>query len=267
MRKHWKLTMALGVLIALSVAAIASGAAKPNQASTVVVGNLKLTFNGGFTPTVLPKKTLAPIALSAEGTIASTDGTHIPALTEAIIETDKNGAINVKGYPKCTAGKLQSQDSSHAKAICKSSLVGTGKTTAEVEFPESKPILVNSELLVFNGGEKAGVTTLFIHAYFSAPVTGAIVTTVKIKKIHNGRYGLLSTATIPKIAGGSGSVKSFSLKIDKKFTYKGKKVSILSAKCPDGKLQAHVKANFKNYKTSENITASTEILRTCTGKG
>ena len=71
------------------------------------------------------------------------------------------------------------------------------------------------------------------------PVPAAIVTTVKIKKIHNGRYGLKSVATIPKIAGGSGSVTSFSLKIDKKFTYKGKKVSVLSAKCPDGKLQAH----------------------------
>lgn len=267
MRKHLKLTMALGVLIALTAAAIASGAATPNKPSTVRVGNLELTFNGGFSPTVLPKKTLAPIGLTAEGKIASTDGTHIPALTEAIVETDKNGAINVKGYPTCTAGKLQSQDSEHAKKICKSSLVGTGKTTAEVEFAESKPLDVPSELLVFNGGEKGGVTTLFIHAYFNNPIPGAIVTTVKIKKIHKGRYGLESIASIPKIAGGNGSVKSFSLTINKKFTYKGKKVSILSAKCPDGKIQAHVKANFKNYKTNENVSASTEILRTCTGKG
>jgi hypothetical protein len=267
MRKHWKLTMALGVLIALSVAAIASGAAKPNQPATVQVGNLKLTFNGGFSPTVLPKKTLAPIALKAEGKIASTDGTHIPALTEAVIETDKNGAINVKGYPTCTAGKLQSQDSAHAEAICKPALVGTGTTTAEVEFAESAPIDVPSKLLVFNGGVKGGVTTLLIHAFFNKPVPGAIVTTVKIKKIHNGRYGLLSTATIPKIAGGSGSVKSFSLTIDKKFTYKGKKVSVLSAKCPDGKLQAHINAKFLNHKTNETTNASTEILRTCTGKG
>jgi deazaflavin-dependent oxidoreductase (nitroreductase family) len=61
------------------------------------------------------------------------------------------------------------------------------------------------------------------------------VTTVKIKKINKGRYGLLATASIPKIAGAAGSVTSFSLVVDKKFTYKGKKVSVLSAKCPDGK--------------------------------
>lgn len=267
MRKHLKLTMALGALIALAAAAIASGAVTPNKPSTVQVGNLKLTFDGGFSPTALPKKTLAPISLKASGKIASTDGTHVPALTEAIVETDKNGAINVKGYPKCTSGKLQSQDSKHAKAACPNALVGNGKVVAEVEFPESKPIEVPSELLVFNGGEAGGVTTLYIHAYFSAPVTGAIVTTVKIKKVHHGRYGLESIASIPKIAGGSGSVKSFSLTINKKFTYKGKKVSVLSAKCPDGKLQAHVDAKFKNYKTNELTNASTEILRTCTGKG
>jgi hypothetical protein len=267
MRKHLILTTALVAMIALTVAGIASGAATPNKPSTVKVGNLELTFNGGFSPSTLPKKTLAPIALTAEGKIKTIDGTHPPALKEAVIETDKNGAVNVKGYPTCTSGKLQSQDSAHALAICKSSLIGTGTTNIEVEFAESKPIPVKSKLLVFNGGEKGGVTTFFIHAYITVPTPAAVVTTVKIKKIHNGRYGLLSTATIPKIAGGSGSVTAFSLKIDKKFTYKGKKVSVLTAKCPDGKLQAHVTATFFDYKTSQTTKASTEILRTCTGKG
>jgi hypothetical protein len=84
---------------------------------------------------------------------------------------------------------------------------------------------------------------------------------VKIKEIHKGRYGLLSVASIPKIAGGAGSVSSFRLKIDKKFTYKGKKVSILSAKCPDGKLQAHATGVF-----ADGTKISTEFIRTCTGK-
>lgn len=259
MRKYLILTMALGVLIALTVAGIASAGNKP---VTVRQGNIELTFNGGFSPSVLPKKTLAPIALTAEGKIKTVDGTHPPALKEALIETDKNGAINVKGYPTCKSGQLQAQDTAHAQKICGPSLVGSGKTNIEIAFAESKPVPVTSKLLVFNGGEKGGVTTLFIHAYITVPVPSAVVTTVKIKKIHNGRYGLLSTASIPKIAGGSGSVTSFSLKIDKKFTYKGKKVSVLTAKCPDGKLQAHAKAIF-----SDGTSAEAEILRTCTGKG
>ena len=39
-------------------------------------------------------------------------------------------------------------------------------------------------------------------------------------------------------------------------------MSVLSAKCPDGKLQAHGTAVF-----SDGTKASAEIIRTCTGKG
>jgi hypothetical protein len=261
MRKYLLLTTAVVALIALTVAGIASGAAKPNQPSTVRVGNLELTFNGSFSPSTLPKKTLAPIALTAEGKIKTLDGKHPPALKEALVETDKNGAVNVKGLPVCKSGQLQSQDTKHAEAICKSAIIGSGTTTIGIEFAEQPEIDAHSKLVVFNGGVKGGVTTFFIHAYITVPTPAAVVTTLKIKKIHNGRYGLLTTATIPKIAGGSGSVKSFALKIDKKYNSGGKKVSVLTAKCPDGKLQAHITAKF-----ADGTSASTEILRTCTGK-
>jgi hypothetical protein len=259
MRKYLMLTMALAVTIALTVVGIATAGNKPQK---VVVGNLELTFNGGFSPKALPKKTPAPIALTAEGQIKTLDGTHPPALKEFLVETDKNGFVQTKGFPACTSGKLQSQDTAHAEAICKSAIIGTGKTEVEIAFPESKVVPVTSKLLVFNGGTKGGVTTFFIHAYITVPVPSAIVTTVKIKKVHHGRYGYESIASVPKIAGGSGSVKSFALTINKKYTYKGKKLSILSAKCPDGKLQAHGTAVF-----ADGTRASASIVRTCTGKG
>lgn len=252
------LAAVVAVVAALSAVAVVSAAGDKESA---VVGNIEFSAGGGFSPKALSKTKQTPIALTAEGKIKTLDGTHPPALKEVLIETDKNGAINVKGYPTCKSGQLQSQDTSHAKAACKSALIGSGKTTATVEFAESKEILVPSQLLVFNGGEKGGVVTLYIHAYFSKPIPGAIVTTVKIKKIHKGRYGLLSTASIPKIAGGSGSIANFQLKIDKKFTYQGKKVSVLTAKCPDGKLQAHATGVF-----TDGTKISTEFVRTCTGK-
>lgn len=259
MRKYLMLATALTALIAVSVAGIATAGNKP---VTVEAGNLVFTFNGGFSPKKLPKKKLAPISLSASGKIATKDGSHPPALREAIVETDKNGAVNVTGFPTCTSGKLQSQDTAHAEAICKKAIIGKGTTEVEIAFPEQKPIRVPSKLLVFNGGSKGGVTTFFIHAYITVPTPAAIVTTVKIKKIHKGRYGLLSIASVPKIAGGSGSVKSFSLTINKKYTYKGKKMSILSAKCADGKLQAHATAVF-----DDGTRAAASIIRTCTPTG
>jgi hypothetical protein len=246
----------------LLVGLVGVGSATADKPVTVEAGNLVFTFNGGFKPKALPKKKMAPISLMAQGKIQTKDGTHPPALKEAIVETDKNGTINVKGLPVCKSGQLQSRDTKAAEKACRKSIIGTGRTTVEVQFPEQPPIDVDSKLLVLNGGQKGGTTTLFIHAYFSAPVTGAIVTTVKIKKVKNGRYGLKSVASIPKIAGGSGSVKTFNLKISRKYRYKGKKVSVLSARCRDGKLQAKATAVF-----ADGTRATGGIVRTCNSRG
>jgi hypothetical protein len=252
------LGVALVWVVALSIA-VNAGAETP---TVVKAGNLELTFNGGFTPRALSKTKPTPIKLNVSGKIATLDGTHPPALKEFLLETDKNGGVDVKGLPTCKAGQLQARDTKSAEAACKSALIGTGQTTVEVAFPEQKPVPVTSKLLVLNGGEKGGVITFYIHAYFTAPVTGAIVTTVKIKRIHKGRYGIESIASIPKIANGAGSVTSFNLSIDKNFTYKGKKVSVLTAKCTDGKIVARGEAVF-----SDGTKAKAGVVRTCTPKG
>jgi len=250
MRKHLIMTVALGALIAVIVAGVAI-AEKPVH---VKAGNLELTFNGGLTPKAVSKTKLTPVTLNISGKIRTLDGTHPPAMKEVLFEADKNTGIDVKGLPVCTAAKLQSQDTAHAKAICRTAIIGNGQATAEIAFPEQPPIPARTEIVAFNGGFKGGVTTIFIHAYLTVPTPAAIVSTVKIKKIHNGRYGLGSVTTIPKIAGGSGSVTDFNLTIDKK--------GVILEKCPDGKIQAHAIAVF-----ADGTRASAEVIRTCTGKG
>jgi hypothetical protein len=253
MQKRLTCVLALAALIAVSLVtvAFAGGGEKP---VTVRAGNLELTFNGGFSPTVLSKTKPTPIKLNVSGKIATVNGEHPPALKEFLLETDKNGAVSVKGIPTCKSSQLQSQDTKHAEAICRPAIIGTGTTDVQIAFPEQAPIPANSKLVVFNGGERAGVITFYIHAYITVPTPAAIVTTVKIKKIHKGRFGSESIASIPKIAGGSGSVTSFSLAITKK--------GVLTLKCPDGKVQAHGTAIF-----ADGTRASAEVIRTCTGKG
>jgi len=251
MRKYLMLTMALVGLLAVSVAGMASAAG--GGPVTVEAGNLKMTFNGKFTPSTLPKKKAAPIMLSASGKIETKDGSFPPALKEVVIETDKNGGIDTKGVPVCKSGQLQSRDTKAAEKACGPAIIGKGKTLVGIKFPEQNEIPVKSPLLVFNGGTSGGKTTLFIHAYITVPTPAAIVTTVKIKKIHKGRYGLLSVASIPKIAGGNGSVREFSLTVGKQKT--------LFAKCPDGKLQANASAKFADGTTIKNAG----IVRTCKG--
>lgn len=260
MRKRLIPILALGMVAAVVVGGVA--VAKKYPPTIVKAGNLEISLNGGFSPTALPKNKKVPITLNIEGKLATIDGKHPPALKEVIVETDKNGEVNAKGLPACTSGKLQAQETSKAEAICKSSIIGEGVTDAEVEFPEQAPFVAHSKLLAFNGGVQGGTTTIFIHAYFKAPVSGAIVTTVKISKVHNGRYGLKSIATIPKIAGGYGSVQSFKLTFHRSFTYKGKKQGYLLLQCPDGHINAKATSVF-----SDGTKLTGSFVRSCTPKG
>jgi hypothetical protein len=249
--------------LVLALAGIALAKKKGvNEPIKVIVGNLELTANGSFSPTALPRSRRAPITLHVNGRIRTLDGTHPPAVREVVIETDKNGAINAKGLATCTAGKLEATTTAAALAACKASLVGEGKTDVEVEFPEQPPFIAKSKLLAFNGGVKGGTTTVFLHAFLTSPVSAAVVTTVKVSRIHKGRYGLRSVASVPKIAGGAGSPISFSLEVGRTFTYKGKKQSYLLAKCPDGHLNAKGVGVF-----SDGSRLAGSLVRSCTPKG
>jgi hypothetical protein len=248
-------SLLVAAALCIAAVALASGIAAAEKPVKTVVGEIETEFNGGFTPKVLSKKKSSPIVFNISGKIRSLDTVepHPPALKEFLLEGDKNATIDVKGIPVCKSGRIQATDTAAAKKACGPALVGTGKTEAGIKFPEQREILVHSDLLVFNGGFKGGVTTLFIHAYFSTPVNGAIIATVKIKKVHHGRYGLESVTTIPKIANGSGSVKSFNLTLKK---------GLLEATCADGHLNARGTAVFAN-----GLKASGEVVRPCTGKG
>jgi len=257
-----RLTLVLSVAALLVLTVVGLALAKGEKPIVVTVGNLRLTANGNFSPTALPRSKFAPITLNLSGKIETLDHTHPPAVREVIIETDKNGTINAKGLPVCTSGKLQAQTTAKARAICKPAIVGEGTTQVEVAFPEQRPFVIKSELLVFNGGVSGGKTKVFVHAYLSSPVSAAVVVPVTVSRIHHGRYGLKTVAKVPKIAGGYGSPLSFSVKVGRKFTYKGKRQSYLLAKCPDGHLQAKGVGIF-----SGNVRLAGSLVRTCTPKG
>ena len=255
MRKHLLLIMALGALMALAVASVAIAA----KDTVVKAGKITLVIDGssGVTPKALSKTKFTPIKFTAAGGISTDDGSQPPALKEVLLNT-KNASVETKGFPACTSAKLQATSTAAAKKACGNAIIGTGNTTVSVKFEEQEPIPAQSPLLVFNGGTAGNTTTFYIHAYLTKPLVTAIVTTVKIKKVGNG---LKTITTVPRIAGGNGAVQKFSLTIDKKYTYKGKKISVLSAKCVGGKITADVTANFY-----DGPPMKAQVLRTCTSK-
>src|SRR3954471_11693150 len=119
-----KTTLVLSALL-LTAALIATASAQ-----TVRVGNLVITINGGVTPKKLPKATPAPIKLRVNGSLATADGTHPPALKTLFLQFDRHGQLNTKGLATCTTGKLQSTLTAQAKSACGDALVGQGRVTA-----------------------------------------------------------------------------------------------------------------------------------------
>jgi hypothetical protein len=255
---------AIASALALALALLAAALAPAENGVTVRAGNLILTVNGSVTPVALPKSTLTPIALNIASKIATADGSHPPALTEVLINTDRNATIDAEGVPTCKQGRLEARTSAEAEAVCRAAIVGKGLADVELLFPESKPITLHSKVLAFNGGEMGATTTIYIHAYLSSPVAAAVVSTVKVSKLHDGRFGLRSIATVPKIAGYAGSLTHFTLTFPKRlFPYKGKKHGYLLAKCPDGHFLAKAEATFHDG----TKIGPANIVRTCTPKG
>ncbi len=266
MRRTLLLVLALAGLLSIGVAAIAT--AKRSQ-TTIKAGNLVLTFGGGISPTKLPKAQYVPVTADLFGKISTDDGTHPSAFRETTVDVDKDFKVNVKGLPICKAGELTARNTSAALKVCGDTVLGSGNAHAEIAFPEQKPLKVASPLTVFNGGEKGGKVKLLIHTFITVPVPTAIVTDVTISRKGSGLH---SIARIPAIAGGSGSALDFSFKLGKTYTYKGRKVGHLEAKCPDGFFKASSpKTVFKNEARVPNVAPVTVLqgglVLPCTPKG
>ena len=231
MRRRWIPTLSLMVALACACAGIAAA----YQPTIVKESNWPSFFNGGFKPTKLPKKKLAPARLFLEG---SELPARPAALKEAIFEVDRNVAFDIRGLAVCRPGL---PEFTTVLDHCKGTRVGQGEMEFAIEFPETPPFPLKSHVVAYNGGKPGGVRTIYVLGYLPNPVSASVVIGIKITKIDHGRYGTKLVATIPPVAG---SIKEFRLELFRRFAYKHKKRSYLLARCADGKLQVHWEAVF-----------------------
>jgi hypothetical protein len=236
-------TVATVVVLAMAVGALAASSITKVH---LQAGNLLAIGEGGFTPSALPKNKDAPITIFGKGRLDTVDGSLPPILKTIEFEFDRHGSIQTLGLPVCTSGKLQATTVPQARKLCPGAIVGTGFGTAIVKFPEQDPIPVSSPITIFNGPRIKGDPSVFAHFYTTVPVAVAFVVPIRIETIHNGRYGYRVNADIPKIANGAGIPISGSIRIGRKWTYKGVKHSYINARCPDGRLQAKGKFSFND---------------------
>jgi hypothetical protein len=136
--------------------------------------------------------------------------------------------------------------------------VGEGTAAFDIRLPEAPPMPAKGKLIVYNGGAKAGVTTLHAFAYITVPITTTVVMTIRIERIRDGRFASRAIVTAPKIANGNGSLTSFSAMLARNFVREGKRVSVLTAKCPKGKIYSRAKAIF-----IDGTSIQSELVRNC----
>lgn len=260
---------AVGAVLAVAAVAVAE---KP---APVVAGQEEaLTLDGVFSPKALSKSTPTPGALQISGRVASATGILPPALRELTIETDRHGALNLEGLPTCVlGGRAIRRDADEIRKDCEGAIIGTGKAKFELAFPapapnafgpaypeevRSDPLFVDGELTIFNGGGGPHSATLLALVDLTGPYPVPIVAEVKVTTIHKGRFGTEAVVSIPRVAGGRGTLVSFKARIFKKFAYKGGTKSVLTLTCADGEVLAHVHGVFEDGTESD-----TDIVRTC----
>lgn len=243
------------LIVASAVALLAAIAASVAVAGAPVTGadGNSQSIDVKIGPKKLSKTTLTPATLEVTTKVTTSNPTGVPVpATRVVVDFDKTAKLFTKGLPTCTSGQLQNVSTEIAEQNCKSAIIGRGKASALLPVG-TKVFPVAQEVTAFNGAPKGGKPTVLLHSYGTTPIQTTLVLNGVVSNYNKEGYGPRLDVEVPLIAGGAGALTDFNVKIDKKFRYKGKMRSFVSAKCPNSKkLKARGAFTFKD---GETITA------------
>jgi hypothetical protein len=229
---------ALAAVACLCAAALLSDSAL----GVSIPGPISVELDGKTSRTKFPPATPKPISMTLEGEFSEPAGTgaRVPALSTISLQFDKAGAIFTKGLPTC---RYSPNPDIGFVGCDEASLVGQGHVELEIQFPEQPAFRGGGRLLIFNSVPQGRRPVLLYHLYAKVPAPTTFFTSAVIEPGH-GRFGTQTTIKIPSVTSGEGSVVGFRATIGKSWTYKGKRVSLLTASCPNGRLSAHAEFDF-----------------------
>jgi hypothetical protein len=206
-----------------------AGSALAN-AEVVRKDNLQVAFEGQFSPQALPRRGTAPIAVSIGGRISTTDGKPPPQLRRISMEINRSGRLDATGLPVCAAKDIQPSTNQGALAACGASLVGSGSFSANVELPEQAPFPSRGKVLAFAGRE-GGRPVILAHVYGTEPIPTSYTLPFRIGG-GRGDFGTVLTASLPQVTADWGFVTGIGLRLNRRFSFRGKRRSYVSAGCP-----------------------------------
>jgi hypothetical protein len=239
----------------------------PQASSSVIVQkeNLRVSVEGKLSPRRLPRRGSAPISVQVGWDISTTDGSTPPKLKTLKIEINKEGRFETEGLPVCPLAKIQPATTQRALSNCRGALVGRGTFEANIALrgQEGESYPAKGQLLLFNGAEK-GKPVLYGQIYAAHPFATSFVIVFKVSKIAKGDYGTALAAVLPASLRSWGDLTGIQMSLSRRYSYKGKKRSYISAGCPAPK--GFTQASFKLARTSFGFVGGKDLSSVVSGE-
>jgi hypothetical protein len=238
---------ALGAALAVCLLAVAVGlAAAPAPGAPLddLLPHLHTSLTATPAPIPAPSEGRIPVSLRLAESIWTDDGSHPSAATEVRFELDRQLQFDLSGVPRCPSTPIQSYPRSDWGS-CKPAIVAGGRIKWEIALPEQEAFRTGAEAIAY----RANRNKLLIRTHVPAPINAEVVISVELSPTSEGRYGLSATASIPMVAGGSGSLTYLGLRFRK---------GLFSAACPKRRLQSRVTDTF-----ADGTRADGGLIITC----
>jgi hypothetical protein len=217
------------VVVALVIAALGAAIAEA-PAETVQRGNLRVSFTGRINPTKLPRSGAAPIAVNFGAKVRTTDHSTPPQLREIEIAINRNGHFAFAGLPTCRRDQIQPSSTTEAIQACGRAKVGEGRFRANVVIPAQSPFPSKGRLIAFNGLEH-GRRVVLAHVYGTDPIPTSYTFPLRIEHDRD-TFGTVLRANLPAVTARIAFVTDISLTLQRRYRYRGRTRSYLSAGCP-----------------------------------
>lgn len=237
--------------------------AAPARAESTRDGNLLASFNGRMTPKRLPRHEPAPVAVRVAGDFKTLAGAPLPQLRTISIAINSAGVLDDTGLPICRVESIQPTTEAAAHRICGRAIVGSGHVGLEIHLENQLPFALEGRLLAFNGPVERGRKLILAQVYSRSP-PGAFVLTFKLKK-RPGVFGTVMSTSLPAAARGWAFLTHFDMTLDRRYRYRGRSHSYVSAACsaPAGFPGAPFPFASASYGFANGQTLKTTLVRSC----
>jgi len=252
----------LAAAIAVASAVLATAGAERSIGEQTQRGVLVSSLKGELRPLTLPRDRPAPVAVHLEGRLRTADGSLLPRVTEFAIGLPVQGILSTRGLPVCPLRRLHDTRTGEALAACRGALVGRGRLDAVVALPGQTPFPVRARLLAFNS-RVHGRRAVLLHAGAGNPPTSSVLPMLVRPGV--GRFGTELVGRIATALGPWPRLRSFEITLHRRYAYRGRVHSFISASCP---LPPALTAGFfsfarASYKLAGGGGIATGIARSC----